>query len=108
MNELTLPSSPNWYLSSILACARDGTIAWGSRHSIVIAKANDKTNLLDCSLIDKAHFDRVTSVAFSPNKIGEDDEYRLVSSGDENTVKVWKIKDLLLEKSNSSLDVRMP
>jgi len=38
MNEETLPPSPNWYLSNVLACTADGTIAYGAKNNIVIAK----------------------------------------------------------------------
>lgn len=107
MNEVTLPPSPNWYLSSILACASDGTVAWGARNSIVIAKAKDDSKKLGYSIIDRAHSARVTSIAFSP-KNKEDSSYRLLSGGDDNIIKIWNLQDLSLELKNSTLDVRIP
>lgn len=104
MNEVTLPPSPNWYLSTILACASDGTVAWGARNSVVIAKANDDNKILEYKIIDKAHTDRVTSVAFSP-QIDADDPLRIVSSADDHIVKVWNVKDLSLQHKNTLLNV---
>ncbi|XP_058807144.1 gem-associated protein 5-like [Phymastichus coffea] len=101
MNELTLPPSPNWYLSTILACASDGTVAWGSRNSIVIAKSDDDKKL-NYKIIDKASTERITSVAFAPLK--ETDNYlSLVSSADDHTVKVWNLSDLSLQMKNTQL-----
>ncbi|XP_031783799.1 gem-associated protein 5 [Nasonia vitripennis] len=103
MNELVLPPSPNWYLSNILACASDGTVAWGARNSIVVAKAKETcSKSLEFSIIDRAHTDRVTCLSFSP-KHNEAGFHRLVSSGDDNIVKIWSLQDLNLEMKNSTL-----
>jgi WD40 repeat protein len=103
MNEVTLPPSPNWYLSSILACASDGTIAWGSTNSIIIAKTKDNKQL-DYSIIEKAHLDRVSTIAFSP-KNEENNELLLVSGGNDNIVKIWNLQNLSLKLENNKLDV---
>lgn len=106
MNEIILPASPNWYLSSILACASNGTAAWAGRHSIVIVKrvkTSDESEKLDYSIIEKAHKDRVTTIAFSP--VNKDGSCRLVSGGDDNIVKIWNVNDLGMEMNNMELSV---
>ncbi|XP_015605680.1 gem-associated protein 5 isoform X2 [Cephus cinctus] len=90
MNEVTFPPSPNWYLSSILACSNNGTVAWGSRNAIVIAKASQDGKIFKYNIIPNAHLDRVTSVAFSP-KFGEPDNNFLVSGGDEYIARIWNL-----------------
>lgn len=104
MNELVLPPSPNWYLSNILACASDGTVAWGARNSVVVAKAKETSKNLDFSIIDRAHTDRVTCVSFSPN-CDQAGFHRLVSGGDDNIVKIWSLQDVKMAMSNSTLNV---
>lgn len=103
MNELTLPPSPNWYLSNVLACGSDGTIAWGANNAIVVAKVKEDSKKLDFSLINKAYIDKVKCIAISP----EPDEtgfHRLLSGGD-NIVKLWSLQDLSLQMKNSTLSV---
>ncbi|XP_011499580.1 PREDICTED: gem-associated protein 5 [Ceratosolen solmsi marchali] len=102
MNEVTLPPSPNWFSSTILACASDGTIAWGAKNSIIIAKAKDNKQL-DYSIIEKAHYDRVSTIAFSPTNIDNNDKL-LVSGGNDNIVKIWNLNDLSLKLENNKLD----
>ncbi|XP_046831428.1 gem-associated protein 5 isoform X2 [Vespa crabro] len=93
MNEVTLPPSPNWYLNSIFTCSKDGTIAWGARNAIIIAKRQKENKILNYSIIKDAHIDRVTSLAFSP-EYGQEDKNLLVSSGDEFTVRIWNLDNL--------------
>ncbi|KAK2585095.1 hypothetical protein KPH14_008607 [Odynerus spinipes] len=105
MNEVTLPPSPNWYLDSILACSKDGTVAWGARHNIVITKRKQDSKILDYSIIKDAHIERVTSLAFSP-EYGEPDKNLLVSAGDECTVKIWNLDTLSVVMAYSYPDTK--
>lgn len=93
MNEVILPPSPNWYLNSILTSSKDGTVAWGARNAIVIAKQKHDSKTLNYSIIKDAHIDRVTSLALSP-EYGKSDKNLLVSAGDECTVKIWNLDNL--------------
>jgi hypothetical protein len=66
VNEETLPPSPNWHLSNVLACTADDTIPYGAKNNIVIAKylpgysANVTPQIC---VIRNAHNERVTVVA---------------------------------------------
>ncbi|KAJ8675733.1 hypothetical protein QAD02_011519 [Eretmocerus hayati] len=103
MNEVTLPPSPNWYLSSVLASAKDGTIAWGARNAIVIAKSKNDSKGLEYSIIQRAHPDKVTTLAFSPRE-QEDSNYQLVSGGDDHAVRIWNLTTLTVEMINTKLE----
>lgn len=86
MENLCLPSSPNWYCNRILDCNDDGLLAFGSRHCIV---------LLNCREIPKssptfigcfaAHNERVSGIAFCPF---EGQTNLLASVGDDRAVVV--------------------
>ena len=105
MNSVTLPPSPNWCLDNILVCANDGTVAWGARNTIVIASPSPKDDqILNYRFITNAHTDRVTSLAFSP-EYGQENDYFLLSGGDDNVVKIWNLKDLTISHANSALEV---
>lgn len=104
MNEVTLPPSPNWYLNSIFTCSKDGTIAWGARNAIIIAKPRQENKILNYSIIKDAHIDRVTSLAFSP-EYGQEDKNLLVSGGDEFTVRIWNLDNLSTIMAYSYQDV---
>lgn len=58
MNELVVPPSPNWYSSSILACAPDNTVIYGARQSIVIIKPTHPSEAADIQMIYLAHNDK--------------------------------------------------
>ncbi|XP_044005002.1 gem-associated protein 5-like isoform X2 [Aphidius gifuensis] len=103
MNELTLPPSPNWYQSTILAAAKDGTIAWGSSSSIIIGKKSSNKKNLDYFIIVDAHTEKVNSLAFSPN-YGDDGKYLLVSCGEEYIVRIWNLDTLSAVSSQSFTD----
>lgn len=103
MTEVILPPSPNSYFSSILACANDGTVSWGARNAIVVAKPDKESGSLNYSFIDRAHIDRVTTLAFSPEN--KDGILRLVSGGDNNVVRIWNLNNLKSEQENRELDV---
>ncbi|XP_066583627.1 gem-associated protein 5 isoform X2 [Prorops nasuta] len=105
MNEVTLPPSPNWYLSNILATSLDGTVAWGANNTIVVARKKDESKVLMYSLIKNAHLDKVTSVAFSP-EFGKEGKNLLVSTGMEHVVKVWNLDSLSMVYSYSYSDMK--
>ncbi|XP_069679265.1 gem-associated protein 5 [Periplaneta americana] len=97
MNDEILPPSPNWYLSNVLACAADGTIAYGSRNNIVIARSvvGSTSHTPNISIISSAHKERITVVSFST--VGDDTNTYwncLASAGDDSVVKVWNLDSL--------------
>ena len=104
MNEVTLPPSPNWYLSNVMSCSKNGTVSWGSRHTIVIGRPKENSKILQYSIIPNAHTDRVTSLAFSP-EFEKLEKRFLVSAGDEHVVKIWNVDTLTTTLTNSILDV---
>ncbi|OAD62256.1 Gem-associated protein 5 [Eufriesea mexicana] len=93
MNEATLPPSPNWYLSNILACSFNGTVAWGARNAIVIAKSSENNEILQYSIINHAHKSKVTSLAFTP-QFEVVNANLIASTGDDNIIKVWDLDTL--------------
>lgn len=106
MNEETLPPSPNWYLSNILACRADGTIAYGSRNNIVIAKylpGNSASHTPRISLVPNAHKERITVVAFSTGRENSDTYWNcLASAGDDSVIRVWSLETLSLLLAHTS------
>ncbi|XP_076243068.1 gem nuclear organelle associated protein rigor mortis [Calliopsis andreniformis] len=95
MNEATLPPSPNWYLSNVLVCSFNGTIAWGARNTIVATKHNENNKSLHYSIIKNAHKDRITCLAFTPS-FEQVNSNLIASTGEDNTVKVWNLETLLV------------
>ncbi|XP_046394335.1 gem-associated protein 5-like [Ischnura elegans] len=91
------PPSPNWYLSDILCSGPNGTVIYGSRNTLVIAKFEDKlfenTSFPDFETIDPAHKERVTTVRFCPNKRSKYSSY-FTSGGDDSVVKLWNLSTL--------------
>lgn len=106
MNEETLPPSPNWYLSNVLACRADGTVAYGSRNNIVIAKylpGKSASCTPRISLIQNAHKERITVVAFSTGREGSDTYWNcLASAGDDSVIRVWNLETLSLLLAHTS------
>nr|XP_031838451.1 gem-associated protein 5-like isoform X1 [Nomia melanderi] len=92
MNETTLPPSPNWYLSNILACSFNGTVAWGARNTIVVVKSNQNEKALQYSIIQHAHKNRVTCIAFTPEF--EEANNNLMASTGDDIIKVWDLETL--------------
>lgn len=92
MGEITIPPSPSWYLSNILACNDEGTaVAYGAKHELVILRPT--TNFVkQCEIqpvfIPMAHKERVSAIAFSPSS-SENFKNHLVSCSDDGTVHVW-------------------
>ncbi|CAK9799473.1 Gem-associated protein 5 [Anthophora quadrimaculata] len=110
MNETTLPPSPNWYLSNILACSFNNTVAWGARNMIIIAKSEGNGKPLQYSIIKHAHKSKVTCVAFIP-QFKEINTNLIVSIGDDNAIKIWNLETLsiaythLLEVGKQAISV---
>jgi len=103
MNEATLPPSPNWYLSNVLACSRRGTVAWGARNFIVIAKPKED-NIMQYSIIKDYFKDKVTALAFCP-KLDSDSPELLICGGDDFKARVWNVDTLELVAEFSFVDV---
>jgi len=112
MNEITLPPSPNWYLSNIFACSKRGTIAWGSRNYIVIAKQEKTNNILQYTLLKEFSKTKVCSLAFCPKINNPDDSdcpELLICGGDDDKIKIWNIDklDVLIEFDFSDVSSRI-
>ncbi|KAK9876684.1 hypothetical protein WA026_014063 [Henosepilachna vigintioctopunctata] len=92
MNRLVVPPSPNWYNAEILACAPDNTLIYGSKNDLVIIRTIPGCEPYQIKFVDQAHKQRVISVDNNiqwglPNKW-------VVSSGEDNYVKLWNIDKL--------------
>lgn len=103
MNEVVLPPSPNWYLSNILACSKRGTLAWGAKNVIVIAKHEKDHSNLQYSLIKDFCKDRVTALAFCP---GPDYPELLIVGSDEDKIRILCVDTLEVIVEFSFKDVR--
>ncbi|GAB1867613.1 Gem-associated protein 5 [Camponotus japonicus] len=91
MNEAVLPPAPNWYLNNILVCSKRGTLAWGAKNFIIIAKHEEGHPNLQFSLIKDFCKDRVTALAFCPNL---DSPELLIVGGDEDKVRILSMDTL--------------
>lgn len=96
MNEITLPPSPNWYASNILACSKRGTLAWGAKNFIVIAR-QEKDDTLQYSLINdpSTNYDRINAVAFCPHDDLTEPEL-LITGSDNDIIRIWNVDSLEL------------
>uniref|UniRef100_A0ABD2VX53 Gem-associated protein 5 second beta-propeller domain-containing protein n=1 Tax=Trichogramma kaykai TaxID=54128 RepID=A0ABD2VX53_9HYME len=101
MNEVILPPSPNSRKSSILACADDGTVCWGAKKIIVVAKPDKEYGSMNYFFIHEADTKIVTTLAFLP--ISKDGILRLVSGGD-NVLRIWNLNNFTKEQENRELD----
>lgn len=104
MNEVTLPPSPNWYLGNILACSRRGTVAWGARNFIVIARPKENT-VMQYSIVKDYFKDKVTTLAFCPKLDSSDSPDLLICGGDDMKVRVLNVDTLELIAEFSFADV---
>lgn len=95
MNEVTLPPSPNWYLSNVLACSKRGTVAWGARNFVVIARPKED-NVMQYSIIKDYFKDKVTALAFCPKLDNPESPELLICVGDDTKVRVWNVDTLEL------------
>jgi WD40 repeat protein len=103
MNEVTIPSSPTWYLSNILACNDEGTsVAYGAKHELVVLKVDNSTKpcAVTPSFIPFAHKDKINAIAFAPSSSNSFKNH-LVSCSDDGTVKVWDLSTFTLIYSHS-------
>lgn len=89
MDEFTLPPSPTWQLSNILACNDDGLMAYGSRCEVAIIDLKSKGKF-NVSFINLAHKEKINIVVFSPIKGSFKD--CLATCGDDGMVHVWDYK----------------
>lgn len=97
MNEVALPPSPNWYINNILSCSKRGTVAWGGKNFIVVAKRSNNNDTLQYSLIKDNQKEKITAVAFRPASNDDlDSPEMLIAGGDNDIVKVWNIDTLEL------------
>lgn len=102
MNEAVLPPAPNWYLNNILVCSKRGTLAWGAKNFIIIAKHEEGHPNLQFSLIKDFCKDRVTALAFCPNP---DSPELLIVGGDEDKVRILSMDTLQVIVEFSFKDV---
>ncbi|XP_074038837.1 gem-associated protein 5 isoform X2 [Leptinotarsa decemlineata] len=99
MNSLTIPPSPNWYETSILACSLDNTVIYGSKNDLVIIK---KTNIdvpNQVKIIPRAHSEKIVSVGVNKNW-GQPCKFAVTASEDK-IVKVWNINTMRKYSSHS-------
>ncbi|CAG9772044.1 unnamed protein product [Ceutorhynchus assimilis] len=92
MNKLTIPSSPNWYESDIMACAPDNTLLYGSRQDLVVIKPTDAEEPDDIRVLAKAHSMKIVSVNLNRNW-GDPHKYAVTVSEDK-IVKAWDVEKL--------------
>lgn len=104
MNEVTLPPSPNWYLSSVLACSSRGTVAWGARNFIVIARPRED-NVMQYSVIKDYFKDKATTLAFCPKLDSPDSPELLICGGDDAKARVFNVDTLELIAEFTFTDV---
>ncbi|XP_041357872.1 gem-associated protein 5-like [Gigantopelta aegis] len=87
MEGLTLPSSPNWYLSHISDGNVLGTFVFGARHDVFVFKI--VAGSIEFLGVFTGHRDRVTSVALGTG-FGQTEV--CCSTGDDSQVKLWDVK----------------
>ncbi|XP_054267558.1 gem-associated protein 5 isoform X2 [Macrosteles quadrilineatus] len=90
MDTRTLPPSPSWQLSNILACNDDGLLAYGARSDLSLIDFKAKGQF-DVSFINRAHKDKVNVVVFSPSNGSF--KNCLATCGDDGSVRVWDFKE---------------
>lgn len=55
MNNLVIPSSPNWYEADIMACAPDNILIYGSRQDLIVITPTPSDQPDDVHIVAKAH-----------------------------------------------------
>ena len=92
MNEEIIPQSPNWFLSTVLTCLDETTIAYGANSTIVIGKyvPTSTRRTPEINVISGAHKERVTVIASSNISSASSAYWHcMASAGDDSVVKVW-------------------
>ncbi|XP_044254324.1 gem-associated protein 5 [Tribolium madens] len=100
MNELVVPPAPLWYRNSVVACAPDNTLVYGSKSDIVIIREKNPEEAAEVKLIHLAHSKFITSVSL--NRKWKEPHSYVVSLGEENVIKVWDLDTF--EKKTSNKD----
>lgn len=86
MAKFTLPPSPSWQLSNVLACNDDGVVAYGSRGELCILKVN-KESSFEVLTTTFLHKEKLNVVTFSPTTGSF--KNCLATCGDDGVVRVW-------------------
>jgi hypothetical protein len=55
MNELVIPPAPLWYRSSVVTCAPDNTLVYGSKNDIIVLKEGGPEECAEVTFIQGAH-----------------------------------------------------
>lgn len=58
MNTLTIPPCPNWFENSIISCARDNTLLYGSRNTMVVIHPESLDKPAKIDVLQVAHNDK--------------------------------------------------
>ena len=98
MAETYLASSPNWYLTRVSDCCRNGSktyFVFGGRNSVYLLRTDCNPVNYECCIVD-AHEERVGSIAASPH---ESNDLLCCTLGDDGCAKIWNLleKKLLLQ-----------
>ncbi|CAH1174063.1 unnamed protein product [Phaedon cochleariae] len=100
MNTLVVPPSPNWYESSILACAPDNTVIYGARNDLVLIENSDVPNQASkVDIISRAHSQKILSVHINKNW-GKPNKF-VVSVSEDKIIKVWNVETLKKHASHN-------
>ncbi|KAK4887150.1 hypothetical protein RN001_003421 [Aquatica leii] len=89
MNKLIVSPSPNWFSNSILACAPDNTVIYGSRNELIIINPTPAEEPADLRILGGIHSARVISVKVNRNW-GNPNKWA-VSVGEDNVVQLLDI-----------------
>ncbi|KAG5877680.1 hypothetical protein JTB14_003835 [Gonioctena quinquepunctata] len=90
MNTLTIPPSPSWYQTSIVACSPDNTLVYGSRNDLVIIENSESQEAAVIRIISRAHSLKILSVNLNKNW-GQPNKFAVTVSEDK-VVKIWNVE----------------
>ena len=100
-SKFVLPSSPNWYCSSVADCSLSKIYAFCARNCVYLLDVNSSTPVFVGQLV--GHAERVTSVSFSKHKLHAS---FLASCSDDKTVKIWDLETKLALLEHKAHNVR--